>query len=70
MTTGTSKRKSEALTKEEFTALKQYAKKFRTGVECAETIGIHRAVLDRVLLAGSGAPETIEKIRIVITNTI
>lgn len=59
----TSKRKSEALTKDEFAALKQFSKGFRTGVECAEVIGIHRAVLDRILIVGSGSPETVEKIR-------
>lgn len=59
----TSKRKSEALTKEEFTALKQFAKGFRTGVECAEVIGISRVVLDRILIVGSGSPETVNKIR-------
>jgi hypothetical protein len=60
------KRRSEPLTKEEFQALKQYRKKFNTAVECAESIGIIREVLDRVLLVGSGSPETIEKIRIAI----
>jgi hypothetical protein len=59
----TSKRKSEALTKDEFTALKQFAKGFRTVVECAEAIGISRVVLDRILIVGSGSPETVEKIR-------
>lgn len=66
MNATTSKRKSVALTKEEMTALKQFAKTFRTGVECAEAIGIHRNILDRVLLVGSGSPETIEKIRLAI----
>lgn len=59
----TSKRKSEALTKEEVAALKQFAKGFRTVVECAEVIGIHRVVLDRLLIVGSGSPETIDKVR-------
>jgi hypothetical protein len=63
MSVGTTKRKSIALSVEEFASLKQYAKQFNTGVECAESIGIHRNVLDRILLAGSGSPESIEKIR-------
>lgn len=63
MNVGTSKRKSVALTKDEISALKQYAKKFHTGVECAESIGIHRNVLDRVLAIGSGSPETIDKVK-------
>lgn len=71
MTTGTTrKRKSEPLTKDEYTALKQYRKKFHTAVDCADAIGIKREVLDRVLLAGSAAPETIEKIRTAITNEV
>lgn len=57
------KRKSVALTTDEYAALKKYAKGFRTGVECAESIGIDRNVLDRVLLVKSGSPETIEKIK-------
>jgi hypothetical protein len=59
----TSKRKSEALTKVEFTALKQFAKGFRTGVECAEALGISRVVLDRILIVGSGSPDTVTKIK-------
>lgn len=59
----TSKRKSEALTTDEFTALKQFASGFRTVVECAEIIGISRVVLDRILIVGSGSPVTATKIR-------
>lgn len=63
----TSKRKSEALTKDEFASLKKYSKGFRTIVECAETIGISREVLDRLLVVGSGSPATIEKVRSALT---
>lgn len=63
----TSKRKSEALTKDEFASLKKFAKSFRTIVECAETIGISREVLDRLLVVGSGSPATIEKVRSALT---
>jgi predicted DNA-binding protein (UPF0251 family) len=59
----TSKRKSVALTTDEFTALKQFASGYRTVVECAEVIGISRVVLDRILLVGSGSPETVQKVR-------
>jgi DNA-binding phage protein len=59
----TSKRKSEALTKDEYSSLKKYTKSFRTVVECAEAIGISREVLDRLLVVGSGSPVTIEKVR-------
>lgn len=69
MTTATTrKRKSEPLTKDEYTALKQYRKTFHTEIDCAEAIGISREVLGRVLLVGSGSPETIEKIRAAINK--
>lgn len=60
------KRRSVALTYHEKVRLTTYLKTFSTIVECAEVIGIHRNVLDRVILTGSGSPETIEKIRAVI----
>lgn len=68
MSVATTKRKSVALTSEEFVSLKNYAKQFNTGIECAENIGIHRNVLDRVLIVGSGSPETIDKIRLVLQD--
>jgi hypothetical protein len=66
MSVGTTKRKSIALTQDEFASLKKYAEQFNTGIECAESIGIHRNVLDRVLIVGSGSPETIYKIRLIL----
>lgn len=62
------RRKSVLLSKEEHKAFKEYRKSFNTGVECAEAIDIDRAVMERVLLVGSGSPETIEKIKLVISN--
>lgn len=62
------KRRSVRLTREEHVALKKYQKKYNTQVECAEVIGIGRVVLNSVLLKGSGAPETISKIRTVLEN--
>lgn len=59
----TRNRKSERLTPDERKALKAYRKGFNTEVDCAVSIGIDRLVLNRVLLVGSGAPATIEKIR-------
>ena len=59
-------KKSVALTRLEKKALKEYRKQFITDVACAGAIGIDRNVLIRVLMAGSAAPETIEKIRSVI----
>lgn len=61
------RRKSEKLTPEEIKAFKNYRKGFDTDVDCAESIGISREVMIRVGILGSGSPETIEKIRAVIT---
>lgn len=62
------KRKSVKLEKPEHAALKQYRKKYNTQVECAISLGIDRVVLNSVLLKGSGAPDTISKIRSVLNN--
>jgi hypothetical protein len=71
MTTATTrKRKSEPLSKAEHSSLKQYRKKFYTTQDCADTIGISREVLDRVILVGSGSPETIAKVRAVLNVDI
>jgi hypothetical protein len=56
------KRKSVALSKEEWSSLKKYRAKFLTSVECAESIGISRQPLDRILLLGRGAPDSIDPI--------
>lgn len=63
METMESKRKSVALTKEDWKGLKSYRAKFLSSVECAEAIGIERGPLDRVLLLGRGAPYTIDRIK-------
>lgn len=62
----TRKRKSEKLTTDERKALKQYRKGFDTEVACAVSIGIDRLVLNRIMMTGSGSPESIEKIRTAI----
>ncbi len=59
-------KKSVALTSQEKKALKEYRKQFDTDVACAGAIGIDRNVLIRLLMAGSAAPETVEKVRAVI----
>lgn len=61
-------RKSERLTEEEYASLVVFRKRFSKEIDCAATIGIDRNVLARVLLARSGSPATIEKIRIAIGN--
>lgn len=62
-------KKSVALTSQEKKALKEYRKQFDTDVACAGKIGIDRNVLIRLLMAGSAAPETVEKVRAAIKAT-
>lgn len=64
---GNRERKSIRLEKLEMSTLKKYVSGFKAIVEAAEVIGIHRNVLDRVLLAGSGSPATVAKIRSAIS---
>lgn len=66
MTESPKRRKSVALTASELRRLKKFRSRFNTDVECSEALGIDRAVMLRVMLVGSGSPETIEKIRLVI----
>lgn len=56
-------RKSIPLSKDELAALKRFRKEFQTEVDCAVKIGVDRAVLNRILLVGSGSVESIEKIQ-------
>ncbi len=56
-------KKSEKLTPDEKVLLKKFVKDYTTINDAAEAIGIHRNVLDRVLLAFRAAPETISLIR-------
>ncbi|MDF2189328.1 hypothetical protein [Paraflavitalea sp. CAU 1676] len=60
------KKKSEALAEQEFKALQTYRARFGTSVACATSIGIDRNVLERVMLTGSGSPETIAKIKLAL----
>lgn len=62
------RKRSESLTRDELKSLKAYRKQFDTEVACAASLRIDRNVLCRVLLTGSGSPETIEKIRVGIKN--
>ena len=64
----TSKRRSVPLTEKEVVRFNKYVASFNTIIECAESIGIHRNVLDRIILTHSGSPESIEKIRSVLTQ--
>lgn len=62
------KPKSVPLTRDELKALKSYRKEFEKEVDCAASIGIDRMVLNRVLLVGSGSPDSIEKIKAAVNK--
>jgi IS30 family transposase len=59
-------RKSEKLTAQEKKQLLKWVDEQPTKLDAAETIGIHRTTLDRVLAYGSGSPDNISKIRKVL----
>lgn len=62
------KRKSEKLTKTEHRAFINWVKSHDTKIDAAEALGIHRVSIDRIYVIGSGSPETIAKIRKVLSN--
>ncbi len=57
-------KRSQRLTTEEQTALKEFLATFLTKKECAAAIGILSDVLTDTLIRGTAHPTTIEKIRI------
>lgn len=57
------KRRSEQMTKEEFSAFKKYVQSFPTKIDAAATIGVSRVTLNGLLFRGTGKPETIRLIR-------
>lgn len=65
-TTATKRKKSQPLTRAELKSLKAYRAGFNTEVDCAISIGVDRLVLNRVMMVGSGSPETIDKIKKVL----
>jgi hypothetical protein len=56
------KKRSVTLSQEQWSLLKAHRANYSTSVACAASLGIDRNVLDRVLLTGSGSPDTITKI--------
>lgn len=56
-------RKSERLLPDERKKFKQYVDSFETKIDCAESLGLSRVTLDRLIFKGSGKPETIEIVR-------
>lgn len=57
------RRKSAQLTPKEQSALAKFVGKYLTVGEAAYEIGIHRNVLDRLMLKHQASPETIERVR-------
>ncbi len=60
------RRKSESLTPAEFRAFKKWVGDQPTKLDAAVSLGVAPNTIDRILLAGSGAPDNIEKIRLKI----
>lgn len=57
------RRKSEALTPDEHIKFKEYVNSFRFKVDCMEALDMSMPTLDRIVLAGTGRPDSIKKIR-------
>lgn len=57
------KAKSEWLIEEDKKALKNFLKLFLTKMEAAETIGITKPTLNRILAKKRGSPHSIDKIK-------
>ena len=62
-TTISRKRKSESLTPEEWKAFKKYVDSFPTKTDCMEALNVTMPTLDRIILKGTGRPDSIKKIR-------
>lgn len=62
------RRKSEALTPEEFKKFKAYVSSFRFKIDCMEALDMTMPTLNRILLGGTGRPDSIQKIREVISK--
>jgi hypothetical protein len=62
------KRKSEKLKPEERKQLRQFVNEYSSVTDAACILGIHRNVLDLVLLRGSGSPDTVAAIRSGLSN--
>lgn len=59
----TKNRKSVKMTADEKRLFKKWVDKQETKLDAAEELGVAPNTLDRILLAGSGKPSTIEKVR-------
>ena len=56
-------RKSERLSKEEFSLFLKWVNKQQTLQDAADALGVSRQTLDRLRFRGSGKPKTIESVR-------
>lgn len=64
--TATRRKKSVSLDRAEFTRLKKWVAAQPTKLDACAALCISRPTLDRVLLAGSGSPETIQTIKAIL----
>lgn len=61
------KRRSEKMTKDEHKAFLKFIGSFETKTDASDIIGISRPTLDAIIYKASGKPETISKIRKVLS---
>ena len=61
--------RSVELSEEEKKALAKHRKKYNTEVDAAIALGLDRAVMNRVMLVGSGSEATVTKIRKALNAT-
>jgi hypothetical protein len=57
------KRKSEQMTPEERRAFRKWVGEQPTKIDAAAALPVSIGTLDRLLILGSGSPETIQKVR-------
>ncbi len=56
-------RKSEALSADEWRLFLEYVKSFQTKIDAMEALNVTMPTIDRIMLKGTGRPDTIKKIR-------
>jgi hypothetical protein len=62
------KKRSEKMTAEERKAFLKYIKSFETKYDAKEALSVSRPTLDNLIFKGSGKPDTIQKIRKMISQ--
>jgi hypothetical protein len=64
----TKKRRSEELSATEMKQLKKWVRSFKRKKDAYAALGVVQNTLDRILLAGSGHPDSVQKIKEVIKS--